>query len=95
MFVDLPTRTTTQMLEISLRGTANDATATLPVFDKAGNPVMGPFASTYTPTFGTGGVAKVMPTLKAGYNKVCVWVAGGGPSLPESINCQEVAYLPL
>jgi hypothetical protein len=96
MFVDLPPRTTNQMLGITLRGTPNDATATLRVFDKAGNPVSGPGnVSTYTPTFGTTGQASVMPTLKAGYNKVCVWVAGGGPSLPESINCQDIAYLPL
>lgn len=95
MFVDMPTRTTTQMLPISLRGTANDATATLRVFDKAGNAVMGPLTSTYTPTFGTTGAAMVMPTLKAGYNRVCVWVAGGVESVPESVNCQDVAYLPL
>lgn len=95
MFVDLPTRTTTQMHPIVLRGTANDATSTLIVYDKAGNPVMGPVTSIYTPTFGTTGQATVMPTLKAGYNKVCVWVAGGGVAVPESVNCREIAYLPL
>jgi hypothetical protein len=96
MLVDLPSRTTNQMLAITLRGTANDATATLRVFDKAGNPVSGPGnVSTYTPTFGTTGQASVMPTLKAGYNKVCVWVSGGGPGVDESINCQDIAYLPL
>jgi hypothetical protein len=96
MFVDLDARTTNQMLGIALRGTPNDATATLRVFDKAGNPVAGPGnVSTYTPTFGMTGEATVMPTLKAGYNKICVWVAGGGPSLAESINCQDIAYLPL
>jgi hypothetical protein len=96
MFVDLPTQTTTQMPAITLRGTPNDATATLRVFDKLGNPVAGPGGvSTYTPTFGTTGQASVMPTLKAGYNKVCVWVVGSGPGVDESINCQEIAYLPL
>ena len=95
MFVDLPTRTTTQMHPIVLRGTANDATSTLIVYDKAGNAVMGPVTSIYTPTFGTTGQATVMATLKAGYNKVCVWVAGGGVAVPESVNCREIAYLPL
>jgi hypothetical protein len=96
IFVDLPTVTTNQMLGIALRGTPNDETALVRVFDKAGNPVSGPNSvSTYPLTFGTSGGTMVMPTLKAGYNKVCVWVAEGGPSLPESINCQEIAYLPL
>lgn len=95
MFVDLPTRTTNQQQPIILRGTPDDATATLRVFDKAGNPVMGPIGSTYTPTFGTTGQATVMATLKAGYNRVCVWVDDGGQSVAESVNCQEISYLPL
>jgi hypothetical protein len=96
IFVDLPAVTTNQMLGIALRGTPNDETAMVRVFDKAGNAVSGPNSvSTYNLTFGTSGGTTVMPTLKAGYNKVCVWVADGGPSLPESINCQEIAYLPL
>ena len=95
MFVDLPTRTTTQIYPIVLRGTPDDETATLRVFDKAGNPVMGPNGSTYTPTFGGTGQATVMATLKAGYNRICVWVDKGGPSVAESVNCQEVGYLPL
>jgi hypothetical protein len=34
-------------------------------------------------------------TLKAGYNKVCVTVAGGNAfTLPESTNCTEIAFLP-
>jgi hypothetical protein len=35
-----------------------------------------------------------MPTLKAGYNRVCVWVAGGADTVAESVTCQTIAYLP-
>lgn len=92
MFVDVPTRVTVQTPILNLRGTNNDATATLRVFDKAGNAVAG---MTYMPVFGPNGTAQVSPVLKAGYNKVCVWVDDGSFDVEESINCVEIAYLPL
>jgi len=92
MFVNAPTRVTVQTPMLELRGTNNDATATLRVFDKAGNAVAG---MTYTPVFGPNGTAQLSPVLKAGYNNVCVWVVGGLPGVDESINCVEIAYLPL
>jgi hypothetical protein len=91
MFVDVPVKTSLQTGPITLRGLPNDASSTLRVFDRAGNPVDG---ATYTPVFGTTGNATLMPTLKAGYNNVCVWVAGAAPDIAESVTCQEIAFLP-
>lgn len=92
MLVDLPIKTTTQMNNISLRGLANDNSSTLRVFDTMGNPVAG---NSYAPVFGTTGSATVMNVvLKAGYNNVCVWVAGAAPDVDESVNCFSIAYLP-
>ncbi len=91
MFQAVPTHVTMQTPTLNLRGTPNDATATLRVFDKAGNAVAG---MTYVPVFGTTGSAQQMIVLKAGYNNVCIWVAGGAPDVAESINCVDIAYLP-
>lgn len=90
MFVDLPTRTTIQIFSVSLRGTPNDQTSSMRVFDKAGLVVA---SMTYMPLFGTAGTASQPITLKAGYNRVCVYV-GTDPSVPEATNCEEIAYLP-
>jgi hypothetical protein len=92
MFIDVPAWTTNQTPTITLRGTQSDNTSTLRVYDKLGNAVAG---MTYQPVFGTNGLATVTPVLKAGYNKMCVWVAGGDPTVPESVNCVELGYLPL
>lgn len=96
IFVDLPTHTTVQKPMIDLRGTPGDDTATLRVFDKAGNVVVDSTTGTasYKPTFGGTGSAAVPAVLKAGYNRVCVWVAGGIDTIAESANCQTIAYLP-
>ncbi len=93
MFVDVPTRVTVQTPPINLTGTMADSTSTMRVFDKANNVVAN---MTYTPVFGGGSPAsaQLMPTLKAGYNRICVWVAGGIDTVPESVNCQTIAFLP-
>jgi hypothetical protein len=91
MFQGVPTFTTNQMPTLNLRGTASDNSATLRVFDKMGNAVAN---MTYMPVFGISGAAQQIVTLKAGYNNICVWVAGGMPTVAESINCVEIAYLP-
>ena len=91
MLQGIPTFMTNQTPTLDLRGTPNDNSATLRVFDKTGIAVAG---MTYAPVFGTMGAAQQPVTLKAGYNNVCVWVAGGVPEVAESIKCIETAYLP-
>ncbi len=93
MFVAMPTRVTVQTPAITFTGSTSDSSATLRVFDKADNVVAN---MTYSPVFGGGSPAsaQVMPVLKAGYNRVCVWVAGGADTVPASVNCQTIAYLP-
>jgi hypothetical protein len=93
MWIDPPTKVTVQQPMLMLRGTQNDSTATLRVFDKNDAVVPGgPYPVEFSNT--DPGVATVMPTLKAGFNKVCVWVAGGSPSIDESVNCVHIAFLP-
>ena len=93
MWINPPTKVTLQQPTLMLRGTQNDSTATLRIFDKAEAVVPGgPYPVEFSNT--DPGTATVSPTLKAGYNKVCVWVAGGSPNVPESINCVPIAYLP-
>lgn len=93
IIVDLPVKVTVQTPQITVRGKGGDNTSTLRVFDKNAVVVNN---ETHTPVFGGGdpSTATVMPTLRAGYNRVCVWVTGGLDSVPESANCQTVAYLP-
>jgi hypothetical protein len=93
MWIDPPTKVTVQQPMLMLRGTQNDATATLRVFDKTDAVVPGgPYSVEFSNT--NPGVATVMPTLKAGFNKVCVWVLDGSPNVDESVNCVHIAYLP-
>jgi hypothetical protein len=94
MWIGPPTKVTVQQPMLMLRGTQNDNTATLRVVDKSDAVVPGgPYSVEFSNT--NPGVATVMPTLKAGFNKVCVWVADGSPSVAESVNCVQIAYLPL
>lgn len=88
MFVAPPTFVTTQMTNIALRGMPSTSDATLRVYDKAGNVV-----SMVAPTFGTMGTATPSIKLTAGYNHVCVTVAGAALEL-EGNNCIDIAFLP-
>lgn len=46
-----------------------------------------------TVTFGTPS-AGIKPTLNAGYNRVCVTPPLGNPTILESTNCIDIAYVP-
>jgi hypothetical protein len=93
MWINPPTKVTLQQPILNLRGTQNDSTATLRVFDK--NDAVVPGGSVPVEFSNTDpGLATVTPTLKAGFNKVCVWVENGSPAIAESVNCVHIAYLP-
>lgn len=82
---------TLQTPSLMLHGDTLDV-AKARVFTKDGD-----INDTQDANFGTSGNAMVMPSLKAGYNNVCVTVSGGTPdimSTPESTNCFETAFLP-
>jgi hypothetical protein len=90
MFVTPPAVSLDQKATLSLRGAIGDMTMMGQVLDRDGNSV-----STFAPAFIGSGIATPAMTLKAGYNKVCVTVAGGNVfTLPESTSCTEIAFLP-
>lgn len=90
MFVAPPVVSLDQTTTLSLRGAIGDTSMTGQVLDRDGNPI-----ATFAPSFNGAGLANPTLTLKAGYNKVCVTVAGGNAfTLPESTNCTEIAFLP-
>ena len=93
MFVDPPLKTTDQHPTLMLRGQRDVNTTTFRVYDK--NQVVvpgGPYEVIFSPT--DPGLAEVVPTLKAGFNKICMWVEGGDLAVDESVNCVTIAYLP-
>ncbi len=92
MFVTPAAVTTTQMTSLMIRGVAGDGTVQGQAYDRDGDPVT---LGAFTPTFNGMGLATSSLGLKAGYNKVCVWVKDGNPFLlDESVNCTEIAFLP-
>jgi hypothetical protein len=90
MFIAPPAVSVDPKTALQIRGAIGDMTMTGQVLDRDGNSV-----STFAPSFIGSGTANPTMTLKAGYNKVCVTVAGGNAfTLPESTNCTEIAFLP-
>ena len=92
MFVAPPVVSLDQVTTLAMRGAIGETTMTGQVLDRNGDTV-----STFAPSFNGAGMtsSSTTQTLKAGYNKVCVTVAGGNPfTLPESTNCTEIAFLP-
>jgi hypothetical protein len=92
MFVAPPVVSLDQVTTLVLRGAIGETTMTGQVIDRDGDTV-----STFAPSFNGAGMtsSSTTQTLKAGYNKVCVTVAGGNAfTLPESTNCTEIAFLP-
>jgi len=90
MFVAPPAVSLEQSTMLSVRGAIGDTTMAGQVLDRDGNPI-----STFAPSYNGSGLASPTVMLKAGYNKVCVTVAGGNAfTLPESTNCTEIAFLP-
>ncbi len=45
-------------------------------------------------SFNGGGIATITPSLSAGYNALCVKLAGGMQSEPVANACIDVAFLP-
>jgi hypothetical protein len=92
MFVAPPVVSLDQVTTLVLRGAIGETTMTGQVIDRDGDTV-----STFAPSFNGAGMtsSSTTQTLKAGYNRVCVTVAGGNAfTLPESTNCTEIAFLP-
>jgi hypothetical protein len=83
------TRTKTPTIVVAGKPTGTADGRIFDAMNQAGTP--------FTAAIGTGAppaTGSAMLTLVPGYNKVCVTVAGGDASQPESTNCIEMAYLP-
>ncbi|MEO8699551.1 MAG: hypothetical protein ABI867_05880 [Kofleriaceae bacterium] len=92
MFVGGPV-VATEYPTLNLRGTPNDQSSQLEVFDKNGNVVDN--GHLYQPVFGPTGMAMITPVLKIGYNHICVRVAGNvDATVQEGTNCIDLGYAP-
>ncbi|MEO8550136.1 MAG: hypothetical protein ABI678_09180, partial [Kofleriaceae bacterium] len=92
MFLAPPQISLDQNTTLAIRGDIGDQTLVGQVYDRDASAV--PHGD-FSPQVGGNAQASPPFALRAGYNKVCVGVAGGNAfTLPESTNCTELAFLP-
>lgn len=92
MFLSPPQVSTSQGASVTIRGDLGDQTLVGQVYDRDDSAVS---LGSFSPQIGGNAQASSSFQLRAGYNRVCVGVAGGNAfTLPESTNCAELAYLP-
>jgi len=92
MFLAPPQVSLEQNTTLAIRGDVGDQTLVGQVYDRDDAAV--PHGD-FSPQIGGNGQASPTFGLRAGYNKVCVSVAGGNAfTLPESTTCTELAFLP-